>query len=73
MQYIVALIHNNTLGKVTAVESEEAGKELIRSMAEEVFNRLLTLVEINSLVDSGEIYNDSDVDNVFTFTLGVLE
>jgi hypothetical protein len=72
MQYIVALILNNTLGKVTAVESEEAGKELIRSMAEEVFNRPLTEAEINSLEASGELYNDNDADGI-TFTLGLLE
>lgn len=73
MKYIVARIHNNSLGRVIEVSSEEEGKNIIRGMAEEQFGRPLTDEEIDDLHDKLEIYNEEDSDNLFCFSLGIVE
>ena len=73
MKYIVARIHNNSLGSVTEVSSEEEGQSLIRGMAEEQFERGLTDEEIDDLENNLEIYNEDDSDNIFCFSLGIIE
>lgn len=73
MNYIACKIHNNSLGKTIAVDSETMGKALIQTWAEEQFGRPLTDEEINNLDDTLEIYNDEDSDNIYTFSLGIVE
>lgn len=73
MKYIVCRIHNNSLGKTIAVENEDEGKDVLRGWAEEQFQRPLTDTEIDDLNDKLEIYNDEDSDNLFTFSLGIVE
>ena len=73
MKYIVARIHNNSLGRVIEVSSEAEGKDIIRSMAEEQFDRPLTEHEIEDLENNMEIYNEEDFNNLFCFSLGILE
>ncbi len=72
MKYIVARIHNNSLGSVIEVSSEEEGKDIIRGMAEEQFDRPLTDDEIDELENNMEIYNEEDADNLFCFSLGII-
>ena len=72
-QYIACKIHNNSLGKVVSVSSEDEGKDVLRGMAEEQFRRPLTDGEIDDLNDRLEIYNDDDSDNIYTFSLGIVE
>ena len=70
---IVCRIHNNSLGKVLSVSSEEEGKDIIRGWAEEQFQRPLKDEEIDDLNDKLEIFNNEDSDNIFTFSLGIVE
>ncbi len=71
-QYIAAIIHNNSLGQVLAVESEEQGKDVLRVWAKEQFNRPLTQDEEESLENELEIYNDEDADNAYSFSIGIV-
>lgn len=71
--YIVAEIHNNSLGKVKEVESIEEGKDIARGWAEEQLQRDLTDEEIDGLENDLEIYDDSDCDNLWTFSIGMTE
>lgn len=73
MKYIVARIHNNSLGRVIEVSSTDEGKDIIRGMAEELFDRPLTDEEIDSLEDNLEIYNEDDMDNIFCFSVGIID
>ena len=73
MKYIVCHIHNNSLGRVIEVSSESEGKDIIRGMAEEQFERPLTDEEIDGLENEMEIYNEEDSDNLFCFSLGIVE
>lgn len=71
--YIVCIIHNNSLGKVLAVSSERNGKDILRGWVEKQFGRPLTDGETDDLNNKLEIYNDEDPDNIFTFSLGIVE
>jgi len=73
MEYIIAKIHNNSLGTVRQVASEEEGKDIIRAWAEEQFQRPLTDDETDDLNDRLEIYNEEDSDNIYTFSIGAVE
>jgi len=73
MQLIAVSIHNNLLGKCQAVSSEEEGRDLIKSWAENQFHRPLTLGEEKDLEEFSYIYNASDPENIFTFSLGIVE
>lgn len=73
MQYIAAAIHNNSLGNTHLADSEEEAKDMVRFMAEQHFQRALTAEEKDDLEEVGEIYNDSDSDNIVTFTVGAAE
>ncbi len=66
----VAKIHNNSLGSCYEVSSYEEGIDLIKGMATEQLNRELTDEEIDDVVNSYELYNDDDADNVFTWSIG---
>lgn len=73
MQYIAASIHNNGLARVIGATSEQYAKAIVRLMAEDQFGRPLTEEELNDLRNTGQIYNDSDADNIVTFTVGSVE
>lgn len=73
MNYIACRIHNNSLGKVVSVNSEDEGKNMLRAWAEDQFQRPLTDSEIDDLNDKLEIYNDDDQNNIFSFSLGIIE
>lgn len=72
-KYIVAIIHNNSLGKVVSVCDENHGKDIARGLAEDQFLRGLTDEEIDDLNDKLEIYNDEDSDNIYSFSVGIVE
>lgn len=69
----VAKIHNNSLGACISIESYEEGKALIRKMAEEQFQRPLTELELEAIENEMELYNDDDMDNVYTFSISAAE
>ena len=71
--YIIAKNHNNSLGKVERVENETEGKDKIRGWAEDQFQRPLTDEEIDSLENNLEIYNEDDADNLYCFSIGIVE
>ena len=71
--YIVARIHNARLGSVVSVETTEEGIELIRGCVRDHFNRELTDEENEALLNEYEFYNDSDPDNIVTFSVGIVE
>jgi len=73
MNYIVAIIHNNSLGRVISVSSIEEGKDVIKATAEELFNRPLTEHEYEMLESVQEVYNEDDSDNLYSISLGVVE
>jgi hypothetical protein len=73
MQYIAASIHNNGLARVIGAASEQDAKAMVRLMAEDQFGRPLTDDELDDLHNTGQIYNDSDADNVVTFDVGYVE
>ena len=70
---IVARIHNNKLGRVVEVLSEEDGKDLIRDMVSDQFGRDLNTVEEDHLENDLEFHDDSDPDNHYTFSIGIVE
>ena len=70
---IVAKIHNNSLGVVVEVSSWDHGVDVLRKMAQEQLNRPITKAEEDDLTAFGELYDDSDSDNIFTFSIGVVE
>jgi hypothetical protein len=73
MKYIVAKIHNQSLGKVVEVSSTEEGKNVIRDWFFEQFERVIDDVETDSLEDELEVCNMEDHDNHFTFSIGIVE
>ena len=73
MKYIVAHIHNNSLGKVVEAPSESEGKDILRGWAEGQFERPLTDEENDSLENNLEVYNEEDADNIFCFSIGIIE
>ena len=73
MNMFVAKIHNNSLGACISIESYEEGNELIKKMAEDQFGRPLTEREMEDIVDNMELYNDDDMDNVYTFSISSAE
>ena len=68
----VARIHNNTLGNCVMVPTIEEGQELIRQYVKDQFGRDLTENENEILENDCEFYNDDDVDNIITFSIGGL-
>lgn len=71
--YIVAKIHNNSLGRAIEVDSEAHGKDIVREWAEDQFQRGLTDEEIENLENYWEIYDDSDPENVYAFSIAIVE
>ncbi len=71
--YIAVKIHNNSLGRVVEVEGEDRAKEIIREWAREQFGRGLTGNEIYELDNNLELFNDDDPDNIYSFSVGIVE
>ena len=68
----VARIHNNSLGSCVIVGTIEEGLNLIRQYVKDQFNRELTTEENDILENNNEFYNDDDVENSVTFSVGTL-
>ena len=68
----VARIHNNTLGSCVMVGTITDGINLIREYVKDQFNRELTADENDRLENDWEFYNDDDVENIVTFSVGTL-
>lgn len=73
MTMIVADIHNARLGSVLEVDSWEEGKSTIRKLAENKLQRILNDQENESLENELEVYNEEDMDNVWSFSIGLVE
>ncbi|HQZ50812.1 MAG TPA: hypothetical protein PLF17_09820 [Chitinophagaceae bacterium] len=71
--WFVCKIHNNSLGNSFLVPSIEAGIEEIKKMAIEQFGRELYNYEIEEAENDYELYNNDDMDNIYSFSLGQLE
>ena len=71
--YIVAKIHNNELGRAFLVHDVEQGKNEVRAMAEEQFQRPLNDEELEDLENYCHVINLSDADNHYTFQVGIVE
>lgn len=71
--YIVAKIHNNSLGKCLSVSSENDGIETIKEWFKDQFSREMTPEEKEILENTLEITIDDDSDNIFTFSIGIVE
>lgn len=71
--YIVAKIHNGSLGRTFEVEDQDKGIDCIRDMAEEHLGRELTPEEIDELDNNFELVNDEDSDNQYTWAIGIVE
>jgi len=69
----ICKIHNNILGKSLSVNSYDDGIQKIIEWAEEQLDRSLTDEEKEEVNSNGEFFDDSDHDNHFTFSIGVLE
>ena len=72
MKYIVARIHNNSLGRVIEVSSEDEGKDLLKELINDQFGRGPTDEEVDQIEDYLEVYNEEDADNIFCFSIGVI-
>ena len=73
MTMIVVDIHNAHLGIVFEVDSVEEGKSAIKELAENKLQRSLTDQENESLENEFEVYNDDDADNVWSYSIGLVE
>ena len=69
----VARIHNNRLGTCLAVSSYDEGIKLIEKYVRDQYQRDLNQEEKETLEDTYEFYNDSDPDNIVSFTIGAVE
>jgi hypothetical protein len=69
----VARIHNNSLGACVPVNSYEEGEQLIRQWVKDYFGRDISEVENEDLVNTREFYSDDDIDNIITFTIGIVQ
>ncbi len=72
-QHVICKIHNSSLGSVQMSYDENEAKDIVRGMAEEQFGRALTDEEIDDLNDKLEILNDEDPDNIYCFSIGILD
>jgi len=73
MNYIVAQIHNNSLGSVISVESEEEGKQQVKLLAEDQLKRHLTNEELDEIEQTNQYINEEDSDNVWSVSVGIVE
>jgi hypothetical protein len=68
-KYIVAKIHNNSLGNVTVVDNIEDAKNLVKKLFKKQFRRHTDNFENDELDDMLEIRNEEDYDNIYTFSI----
>ena len=73
MTMIVVDIHNARLGSVFEVDSFEEGKSAIKKLAEHKLSRELNNEENESLENCLEVYNEEDADNVWSFSMGLVQ
>ncbi len=73
MDIIVADIHNARLGSVFGVESVEKGQAIVKKLAEDKLQRELNDEENESLENYLEVYNEEDIDNVWSFSIGLVQ
>ena len=73
MTMIVVDIHNARLGSVFGVESVEKGQAIVKKLAEDKLQRELNDEENESLENDLEVYNDDDADNVWSYSIGLVE
>lgn len=73
MNLIACKIHNNSLGKVISVPSLSEGIQTIKEWAADQFRRELTFEEIKSAENECEICNEDDSDNIYSFSIGIVE
>ena len=73
MTMIVVDIHNARLGSVFEVDSFEEGKSAIKELAENKLQRVLNDQENESLENELEVYNEEDADNVWSFSMGLVQ
>ena len=73
MTMIVVDIHNARLGSVFEVDSFEEGKSAIKKLAENKLQRVLNDQENESLENELEVYNEEDADNVWSFSMGLVQ
>jgi hypothetical protein len=70
---IVASVHNNRLGPCINVDSFDDGKEQVKQLSKEKLVRDLTLEEIEEIDNNGEFYCDEDSNNVWSYSVGIVE
>ena len=73
MTMIVVDIHNAHLGSVFEVDSLAEGKSAIKKLAEHKLSRELNKEENESLENELEVYNEEDADNVWSFSMGLVQ
>jgi len=73
MTMIVVDIHNAHLGIVFEVDSLAEGKSAIKELAEHKLQRELNDEENESLENYLEVYNEEDIDNVWSFSIGLVQ
>ncbi len=71
--YIVATIHNNKLGSCKPALSWDDAVFVVREMSEKMLCRPLEECEIEDLNNNGEIYDESDSDNIWCISIGMVE
>jgi hypothetical protein len=71
--FAVVLIHNQSVSSVHGVNSEQEGLEVIKKMIQIILNRDITEEEIEEFDTLMEIYDDSDHDNVYTFSVNYVD
>lgn len=67
----VTKIHNNRLGSSYSVSSWEDGVELVKRLASDC--RPITAQDIETAENQGEIYDESDPDNIWCVSIGLFE
>jgi len=55
------------------VESVEKGQAIVKKLAEDKLQRELNDEENESLENDLEVYNDDDADNVWSYSIGLVE
>ena len=70
---IVVRIHNMSLGSVTRVLNFDTGVKLISKLFSDQFGRDMNAAERCSLENNYEVTNDDDHENIYAFSIGVLE
>lgn len=73
MTMIVVGIHNDRVGTAFEVDGLAGGRLAIKKLAENKLQRILNDQENESLENELEVYNEEDMDNVWSFSIGLVE